>query len=142
MTQQTNQYRMPAGLTSQERQWWQETTRAIRRHKIEAWTLELQADADQRQAQMARSDFGRLRQEYRDRHSTKPQWAADFIFKRLAIAQECVTDDGWFSRQAQEKYQGATEHLEQAQTLLAELALFLVRRGEAMDLIPNPREAS
>ena len=142
-TTTTDPYRMPTGLSRREQWWWREKVAEIQSHKIDAWKLERQADADQRQAQLARSDFGRLRQEYRDRHHRKPQWVADFTFKRLGIAQECVTDDGWFSRQAQEKYAGATEHYQAVQVLQQELSQFLRQRTAetlARRPVPYPRE--
>lgn len=139
-------YRMPAGLSRAEQQWWTAMRVEIREHKHRAQELSRSADLDQRAAQRARDDYARLRNEYRLRHgATKPQWAIDILFKGLAVAQECITDDGWYSRQATEKYTAATFHYTRASELSEELIGFLKRRTAetlAARPVPRPREAS
>ena len=145
MTQVTvDPYRMPQGLPLPEQQWWNAMVSEIREHKRKATVLTRQAEKDQRTAQRARDDFVRLRGEYRLRHAgRKPQWAIDMTFMGLAVAQDCIGDDQWYSRQATEKYTAAGVHLSQATELGTALHRFLKRRTDALlaSRPPRPREA-
>lgn len=145
-TRTIDPYRMPQGLTMPEQQWWSAMVSEIREHKAKAATLSWLGEKDQRTAQRARDDFVRLRAEYRLRHGHhKPQWAIDMMFMGLGVAQDCISDDQWFSRQATEKYTAATFHFEQATGLGMELHRFLKRRTDALLAqrpVPRPREES
>lgn len=138
-------YRMPRGLSLPERQWWTAMTAEAQEHKVKATNLERQGRHDQKLAQLARDDYGRLRQQYRDKHHDKPQWAVDITFKSLAVAQDCMTDDNWYSRQATEKYTAALAHYRHTSMIVGELAAFVAgKRDEALAQrpVPHPREAS
>lgn len=117
----------------------------IRHHKSQATLFQQEADAAQRQAQLARDDYGRLRAEYRRRHrDSKPEWAIDMIFKDLSVAKECVSDDNWYSRQAVEKYNAARSHWESASSRTEELVRFVQHRVEQAQarVVPEQRRYS
>lgn len=130
---------MPKGLTLNERLWWSATANRATSAKREANMLHREAIQAQVLAETARTDFGRLRQEYRARHHRKPQWAVDIMFQGLAVARDCMTDDAWYSRQASEKFAGANAAYKRAVMLMDELEQFLQHRRRP---IPHQREAS
>lgn len=118
----------------------------IERASAEAKTYLRDAQVAQYLAQHAREDFGRLRREYRERWNDRlPQWAVDIRFKGLAVAQECMTDDGWYSRQAQELSATANASYQEVVRLMGLLETFLRERKEralAEARAPRQREAS
>lgn len=139
--ERTDAFRVPEGLSRPEQQWWLSMAAEVAELKEHALTLERSGRMDQKAAQRARDDYGRLRAEYRLRHRRKPEWAVDMIFKDLAVAKECVSDDQWYSRQAVEKFSGSQALLQRATVLTAEMTMFLRRRTEeTLARIPGQRE--
>lgn len=128
---------MPQGLTPDERRWWTARANLAASVKREADRLHREAIRDQFLAQHARDDYGRLQSEYRLRHWRKPMWVADILFKGTAVAQNCVVDDGWYSRQASEKFAGANAAYARTVMLMEELERFMRDRR-----VPKQREAS
>lgn len=134
-------FAMPTGLSLPERKWWQAMVAEIRREKRLAQALSREADTNHAMAHRARTDYARLRSEYRQRWSGKrPQWATDAVFSTLAVAKDCIDDDQFNSRQATERYAAAQGHYQRATELSTELLLFLRRRKEeALRRVPQQR---
>lgn len=144
-TTRVDPLRLPQDLTPQERRWWHETTAKVTSAKKEGERLHWDAIRDQVLAQHARTDYGRLQLEYRARHWRKPAWLSDYLFKGTAVAQDCIAEDVWRSRQASEKFAGANAAYARTSELMRELTMFLERRTVqtlARLPVPNQREGA
>lgn len=152
MTRETvNPLQMPKGLTPSEQQWWVTTAALIVELQARSVGLRRAALRATKQAQAARDDFGRLREEYRARwFGRKPEWAVDIMFKGLAVAQECMTDDAWWSRQATEQAAAANTCDTRVVTLMDEMRALLRQKIQHRlaaqqrhpGQVPAPREGS
>lgn len=109
----------------------------IRRSRLRAEGFTAEALKFQRLAEQARADYTRMRLEYEDRHPTWPRWILDMRFSGFAVVKECISDDAWYSRQAQENQGAANMEYARQVRLLEEMRGFLQARTAAR--VPRPR---
>ena len=135
---------MPKGLSQQEQQWWSATVARIEREKAEAISLSRDALMHQFLADRARKDYGELLAEYRARWEDRlPQWAVGIRFRDLSVAKECISDDGWYSRQATECAAVAGLHYQEVVRLMNVLRDFMrTRTAGLLAAVPGQREPS
>lgn len=139
-TREIDPLTMPQGLSLRETEWWVEMASRVVSARTEATGLHAEAIRCQVMAERARRDYDRLRSEYRARHHRKPRWAVDMTFQSLAVAQDCMVDDAWFSRQASEQFAGTNAAFARQAALLNEMAAFLAHR--TAQRVPAQRAAS
>lgn len=111
----------------------------IRRSRLRAEGFTAEALRFQRLAEQARADYTRMRQEYADRHPLMPGWIQDMRYAGFAVVKECISDDQWYSRQAQENQGAANMEYARQVRLLEEMRGFLQARTRAR--VPSPRNA-